>query len=364
MLVQNILNLLYKQSPMDFYTYTNDKHTLIKSISNSSHAYEFEKEFSNDEINYTWGEIRLYKRFSTILIFLFFILLLYGIIFPHFTLFVNNTWYVNALIIFGLISVVCGIITFCSAKIFEKRIFKKFGTFKKTKFKQSNYVDPFYFKLFKFELSKALLFIIIICLVFTLSSPITKTQNYLKQEKYKDAIRVTSIGSVIFPIAPEWYSLRAYAKFKTGDFNGAIADFDKAYRLGADGFNAMHFDNKIYVKYIKKDYESAIKDFDIEIQHADSDYERDSFLWDKAQFLYNIGNYQKALELYNELIVKAENDRIFLLKDRLYLERAEVYRKLGMDELALKDIADSGSINPDIDYLNPIPAPVLIMDNL
>ncbi len=356
--------MLYKQSPMDFYTYTNNKYTLIKSISNSSHAYEFAREFSTDEINSTWREIRLYKKSSTILIFLFFILLLYGIIFPNFTLFVNNMWYVNATIILALIAIVCSIITFCSAKIFEKRITKKFGSFKKTKFQQSNLIDPIYYKLFKFELSKALIFIILICLIFGLSAPFKRTRDYLKEEKYKKAISVTTIGAVLFPIAQEWYSLRAYAKFKTGDYDGAINDFDKAYRLGADGFNVMNFDNKIYIKYVKKDYQSAIKDFDIEIQNADNDYEKDSFLWDKAQFLYNIGHYQQALELYNDLIVKAENDRIFLLKDRLYLERAEIYRKLGKYELAKKDLEDSGSINPDIDYLNPIPAPVLIMDNM
>ncbi len=362
MLKLNILKLLYKRSPMDFYTKA-ENNTIIKSINNTSSGYYFEKEFTREEINTVWNEIKLHKKFAIIVIFLLFLLCLYEIIFPRFILFVNNTWYVNTVVMFALLAFVYSIITFIYTKIFEKRLKKHFGEFKKVKFIQSENIDIEYYKLFKFELAKVLIVLLCAIIASSFISPFKFTKKLLEEEDYKKAIRITTIGSRIFPIAQEWYSLRGYARFKTGDFQGAIKDYDKAYNLGADGFNIMNFDNKIYVKYYLADYDSALKDFDKEIKNASNDNERDQFLWDKAQFLYNIKKYEDALALYNELIIKAENDRIFLLKDRLYMERAEVYKKLGLNDLAKQDLENSDSLDNSLNInSNPIPEPVLIME--
>lgn len=67
------------------------------------------------------------------------------------------------------------------------------------------------------------------------------------------------------------------------------------------------------------------------------------------------------MELYNDLIIKAENDRIFLLKDRLYMERAEVYKKLGENELAKADIETASAEEVDVNK-NYIPKPMLMLD--
>ena len=58
---KNILKLMYRYSPMNFYTIKEQK-TLIKSTNNTSLGYEFPKEFSTDEIDYVWRETRLHKR--------------------------------------------------------------------------------------------------------------------------------------------------------------------------------------------------------------------------------------------------------------------------------------------------------------
>lgn len=356
----NILKVLYKHSPMNFYT-TDDNTTVIKLKNITSLGYKFDKKFTPEEINFVWNEIKLHKRCSTVFIFLFFVALLYFIIFPNFTMFVNNSWYYNAAMLFALIFVVCNIVTVICTKIFEKRIVKKFGKFSKIKFQSSKDIDLNYYKLFKIELTKAIVAILIFVGLFTFVTPFEITKKMLDQYRYNEVIKLTSIGSKIFPIAQEWYSLRGYARFQIGDYEGAINDFDKAYKLGADGFNIMNFDNKIYIKYYLKEYDSALKDFDNEIANADNENEKDQFQWDKAQFLYNIKHYNEALELYNDLIVKAENDRIFLLKDRLYLERAEVYKKLGKTDNTQQDMANAGEWDSEISE-NPIPKPVLLLE--
>lgn len=364
MLNINILKLLYKQSPMDFYTHTDDKSTIIKSINNTTLGYKFNKKFSSDEIDKIWVDIKCHKRFAAIVICLSFLAMLYEIIFPQFSLFVNNNWYVNALLIFAIIIIFYQAITALSTISFEKRLKKKFGEFEKAIFISTDNLDEKYYSLFKTELAKALIVFLLVIICFSIISPFKLTHKLIKTENYKEAIRITSIGARLFPIAQEWYSLRGYARFQTGDYQGAIKDYDKAYTLGADGFNIMNFDNKIYIKYYLGDYESALKDFNTEIEKADSEYEKDSFLWDKAQFLYNIKKYEEALELYTELLLKAENDRIFLLKDRLYLERAEVYKKLGLEDLAKQDLINSGSWSEEEDIQSPIPKPTLIIDEI
>lgn len=356
----NILKRMYRQSPMDFYTKTKDS-TIIKSINNTSLGYKFDKLFSEDEINAVWQQIRVHKRFSVIFIFLLFIILLYEFIFPKFTFFINNNWYVNVVIILAIISAVSYTMTLICTKFFEKKLKKEFGNFENTIFYPAKDVDKKYYNIFKTELTKLLIALILLISSCAFFSPFEFTQKLLEKERFNEVIKITTIGSKIFPIAPHWYSIRGYAYFQIDEYKKAIEDFDKAYKLEADGFNVMNFDNKIFVRYHMKDYDTAIKDFDTEIQNANNDNERDQFLWDKAQFMYNIKQYKKALELYNDLIIKAENDRIFLLKDRLYMERAEVYKKLGENELAKADIETASAEEVDVNK-NYIPKPMLMLD--
>lgn len=356
----NILKKMYRQSPMDFYTKNQDS-TIIKSINNTSLGYKFDKLFTEEEINSVWQQIRIHKKFSVIFIFLLFIFLLYEFIFPKFTLFVNNNWYINAIFILAVISVVSYTMTLICTKFFEKKLKNLFGDFEKTIFYPAKEVDTKYYKIFKIELTKLLVALILLISSFAFLSPFDLTHKLLEKERFNEVIKITTIGSKIFPIAPHWYSIRGYAYFQIDEYEKAIEDFDKAYKLEADGFNIMNFDNKIFIRYHMKDYDAAIKDFDTEILNANNDNERDQFMWDKAQFLYNIKKYNEALELYNDLIIKAENDRIFLLKDRLYMERAQVYKKLGKKDLAQADIETANTEDIDVNK-NYIPKPMLMLD--
>lgn len=360
MIKKNILSLLYKYSPLNFYT-NKDNHTIIKSIHNPSIGYEFDKEFTSDEIHTIWKEISLHKRISTISIFVLFIAALYEFIFPHFALFVNNTWFINALIMLAVLLIVCNLCTLICHKLFQKRLLKLFGEYQIVKFVSGEDIDKKYYTIFKFALIKAIAVILILVAVFVSISPFELAQNLVHNGRYAEVIKLTTVGAKIFPIAQEWYALRGYAKYKIGDYGGAISDYDTAYKLSADEFNIMNFDNKIYVKYYLGDYDSALADFDTEINKTRDENERNQFMWDKAQFLYNIKKYDEALAVYNDLILKADDDSVYLLKDRLYLERAQVFKKLGDMDSARADLECAGASEDDLNS-NPIPHPVLLID--
>ena len=357
---KNIFNLLYKYSPLNFYT-NIDNHTIIKSTHNPSVGYSFAREFTTEEILAVWKEIRFHKRISTICIFLLFIASLYELIFPHFALFVNNTWVVNAILMLSVLLVVCNLSTLLCKYIFQKRLLKHYGDYEIVKFPISEKIDNKYYSIFKIELIKALTVIIFIASAFIYISPFGIAQNLVTNERYNEAIKLTTLGAKIFPIAQEWYALRGYSKFKIGDYSGSLEDYDTAYKLSADEFNIMNFDNKIFVKYYIGDYTGALEDFDNEITKSTNSNERDQFLWDKAQFLYNIGMLEEALDIYDTLIVNADEDRIFLLKDRLYLERAQVNKRLKNTEQVKADLESAGATVDELST-DPIPKPVLLID--
>lgn len=357
----NIIKWLYKFSPMNFYNISDDS-TIIKSINNNLLGYKYFRKFDEKELHLIWDNIKMYKRLSVIGIFIIFIVILYGIIFPNYAKLIHYSWYYTIIPLLFTLYIAYKAIVYANTYMFEKKLVEKFGVYEKTLFKHTNIIDKKYFNLFKLEIAKALTLILIIIGCYNLGSPFKAIQNQIKHERYNDAIKYTTIGSKIFPIAYEWFSLRGYAKFKIKDYEGAIKDFDKAYKIGLDEYNMMNFDNKIYVKYYIKDYKGAIKDFDNEIANCSDEYEKDAFLWDKAQFLYNLGRYEQALEIYNNLLIKSEEDRIFLLKNRLYFERAQVYKKMGKTKPADEDILNAENLNIEETFKTPIPLPSLILD--
>lgn len=348
---------------MDFYNFF-DGTTTIKSINNTLLGYKYNKEFSEAEIDSIWQSIKCHKRFSTITIFLSFLLLLYGVIFPNYKFLIDHNTPITVISFLIVVFLIYFGITFLNTKLFEKNLKNKFGEYEKTKFIPSNLTDLKYYSIFKTELLKAFTLILVIVMCFGLGSPFMIASRWTEQQKYRSVEKFTTIGSKVFPIAPEWYSLRGYSRFHLGNYQGAIDDYDKAYKLGTDDYKVMNFDNKIFVKYYLKDYQSALNDFDTEIENVQTQYEKDSFMWDKAQFLYNIKSYEEALKIYNELLVQAEEDRIFLLKNRLFFERAQVYKKLGMEELAQEDLINAEYDNIEDPFKNPIPEPTLLQDRL
>ena len=360
----NILKRLFKRAPMNFYN-NEDGTTVIKSINNTFQGYKFNKIINEDQINSIWGYIKQHKRITTIGIFLSFIVLLYGVIFPHYAFLSNLKWYFTVLPMLVIIFAIYQALLHINTIHFEKWLKNNFGEFEKTVYNPTtDFIDKKYYNLFKIELTKAFGLIIIIIACFCIGSPFKITLNLINNQKYDEAIKLATIGSKIFPIAPTWYSLRGYSKFQIKDYDGAIKDYDKAYKLGPDEYNVMNFDNKIFIKYYTKQYKSAIKDFDKEIANAQTDEDRDSFLWDKAQFLYNIKHYEDALRIYNDLLIKSNEDRIFLLQNRLYFERAEVYKKLGNEELAEQDLQNANDLNIEESFKNPIPEPTLLLDEI
>jgi len=358
----NILQWLYKHSPVNFYSITDNGETIIKSINNTFTGYKYDRIFPIDDLNNLRKIIKNFKRFTTIAVLLSYFILVYGFVFPHYGLFKNNNIIIGTVLLAVFLPF---IILALISLLFEFYLKKRYGAFERAHFPTTNVIETQSYKDFKFEILKIFVLLTIIGgIYFWVGSPYETTMNLINRGKYSDAVKMATIWSKILPVDAQWYSLRGYARFYDGDYKGAIEDYDKAYQLKDNEYKCMSFDNKIYIKYILNDYESAIDDFDQEIKKTKNEGEKNSLLWDKAQFLYNVGEYKNALNIYNELIKKSEDDRVYLVENRLYYERAQVYKSLGMDKESQADEQKAQELDLDIEYQTSIPEPTLILEEM
>jgi tetratricopeptide (TPR) repeat protein len=359
----NILKWLYKHSPVNFYSITENGETVIKSINNTFTGYKFDKIFSEEQIGHLRIIIKRYKRLSALAILLFYFAAIYGLLFNHYEYFIGI---LSKVIFFIVVIVVTLFMLYIASKLFEKYLANNYGKFEKVHFPSSNFIENQSYKDFKFELIKITVLVFLLCLVYFskiylfFGSPYETSLKLISNQKYEDAIKVTSLWAKIMPMNPQIYSMRGFARFNSGDYAGAIEDYDRAFNLEEDEFKSMNFDNKIYIRYYLKDYDTAIKEFDKEINKNTA--EKNSFLWDKAQFLYNIGEYEKSLEMYNDLILASEEDHVYLFPGRLYFERAQVYKKLGDNKKAQEDLNESKDQNLILEFQNPIPEPNILFE--
>ena len=146
----NILKRLFKRAPMNFYNYV-DGTTVIKSINNTFQGYKFDKIIDEEHISSIWSSIKQYKRITTIGVFLAFIILLYGVIFPYYTFLSKLRWYFSALpLLIAIFVIYQTILRICTAH-FEKWLKKNFGEFERTVYNPTDFIDEKYYYIIVLE---------------------------------------------------------------------------------------------------------------------------------------------------------------------------------------------------------------------
>ena len=191
----NILQWLYKHSPVNFYSITENGETIIKSINNTFRGYKYNKIFSDDDLNDLRKVIKNFKRFSTVAVLLFYLILVYGFVFPNYQLFANNNLKV-AIIVLAL--VLPFVILLFISLLFEFYLNKKYGSFERTHFPMTNIIETQSYKDFKLEILKIFLLLMVIGGIYLwIGSPYETTLNLINKGKYSDAIKMTTLWSKI-----------------------------------------------------------------------------------------------------------------------------------------------------------------------
>ena len=135
--------------------------------------------------------------------------------------------------------------------------------------------------------------------------------------------------------AAEKYFTSGLKKHEQGDFEGAIADYNKAIELNPKDVRAYY--NRGVAKKTLKQYKEAIADYDKAIELNPED----------AQAYYNRGNAKHHLKQYKEAI--ADYDKAIELNPKyayVYSNRGFAYLELGKKEEAIKDFNKAIELDP------------------
>ncbi len=146
----HVLKWLYKHSPVNFYSITENGETIVKSINNISIGYKFEKIFTEEQIEKLRKDTRFFKRFSTVIILLSYIALVYGVIFPNYAYFEGSLKHILWFLFFVIVMTL--LIAFINSRIYELYLRKKYGSYQITHFPSSSSIENQSYREFIFEL--------------------------------------------------------------------------------------------------------------------------------------------------------------------------------------------------------------------
>ncbi|MBP3820113.1 hypothetical protein J6G99_00530 [bacterium] len=268
------------------------------------------------------------------------------------------------------------IVRIFSAKKYSDYLIKTYGQYELVEFepvltseKKANFARDFKLKIALFIITIGLLFTPSLILLGIIKHDIKSVNPHFKLD-----IVLSKLYTVFYPERPELYDIRAYAKYRIGDFEGSLKDYKTVLQYTGKNFkkadftrlaNLLYLEKKLYgsqeaidvfnefvtnkklsvlqqsqVLWMKSIfsisnniYEVVISDYDNLLASLNkNDYKNEFYISsDKAYMLYLMGYYEQALKLYSELIDFAELNGKKYRKElpRLYAERGFTKRKMG-----------------------------------
>lgn len=266
---------------------------------------------------------------------------------------------------------------FLCAYLYKERLISTFGQYSLTNFSPN--ISPQKQKDFNNNFIAKYSFILLILLIFF--SPTLFLLNLIKLDLnskkpfYKAAIVMSNIYGFLYPRNEKLLDMSAYAKYKTGDYEGALKEYKEVLELSGKKFTKEDFTRFANLLYLEKrlygsqdaidlfnDYatrknmsvieqeqmlwiksifsisnripEAVIADYDDLLNSLNKKDKKNEFyiLTDKAYMYYLMGRYADAIKIYDALISYAQkDDKKTFEKDlpSLYAERGFAKRQSG-----------------------------------
>lgn len=136
------------------------------------------------------------------------------------------------------------------------------------------------------------------------------------------------------------YGNRAIAFFEKGDFDRALADYNKAIELNPLDASAFH--NRGLVHHEKRQFESALRDFDRSLSFpagANVSLKADRYN-SRGLTWREIGDYERAIADFNQALQLSPRTAFY------FANRGEIWRLKGDLDMALKDQNRAVQIDP------------------
>ena len=305
-------------------------------------------------------------------------------------IFIHMKFSLLALLMFEVLWI--GIITlarlFCSY-LYREYLLTHFGNYEATEFtppiSQEKYDS--YVSVFTSRVVACLIVIVLFFIPSLIMIGVLKFQLSSKRNHFKQAVSTANTYFALYPKNEKVYDLRAYARFMSKDYEGALKDYKTVLEISGKKFSKhdyTRFANLLYLQkkmstsqeavdvfneYVTKKRMSVLQEsqmlwiksiFKIENnmpetiiqEYSDllSSLKKDDFknqfyiASDQAYMYYLMEEYTDALTSYNALIAYAENNNE-LFSDNvksLYAERGWTKKRMGDDYGANADFVASG----------------------
>ena len=211
--------------------------------------------------------------------------------------------------------------------------------------KGSNSMESMGFKSMGFILLSILsILLIIISITFTHKILLELAQSHYSQNRYADAIQKLDDLLKKQPENIDALILRGKAKYRNGDRQGGVNDFQEAIKLDdSQRWSVSSFLNEVGdEKYRVDDYEGAINDYNHAIRLNPNDAR--GCLW-RGKAKQNLGDNRGAIPDYDRAIELNPNHFI------AYFERAMAKEALGDYRGAIQDYDRTIELEPGLDIV-------------
>ncbi len=283
--------------------------------------------------------------------------------------------------------------------LFSRQLVKAFGKYEVIDFRPSiskEKSDEF----MSIYFSKAVALLIVLMLCFTPSFLIKTAikRDITKAKKFSQAVSLSKLYFALYPKNEKIYDMRAYAKFRQKDYEGALEDYQTVLDFTGKKFykeDLIRLANLLYLKRVlstsnealdlfneyatKKDAsvlqmsqllwiksifrvehnitEGILQDYsDLLTSLDEKDTENQFYVGcDRAYILYLMQEYQLAIDSYNPLISFAASDKEKYGEQlrTLYAERGFAKLKVGDTKGADEDFLSSGITPWDVKNYEP-----------
>jgi len=182
--------------------------------------------------------------------------------------------------------------------------------------------------------SKKLRWILIGVLIVIFSTLFLKT--YQQTKIWRNSLDLWTYILRYYPDRPTAYNNRGHYYLNQGEYDKALADFNKAIEL--DAKNAGAYDNRGVLYLRQGDYEKALSDVNKAIE---LDPQKSGSYDNRGLILSQKGESNQALVEYNKAL-KTRNTNY-----KVFNNRGLLYQELGKFDLAIEDYSRALQINPN-----------------
>lgn len=254
-------------------------------------------------------------------------------------IFIQIKFSLLALLLFEILWI--GIITlarlFCSY-LYREYLITHFGKYEITEFRPPITQEKYdsYVSLLK---SKVLAVIIVIALFFVPSFIMTgvlKLQLKSKRNLFKQAVSTANTYFALYPKNETIYDLRAYAKFMSKDYEGALQDYKSVLNMSGKKFSKKDYVRFANLLYLQKKMSTSQEAVDVFNEYVTkkkmSTLQESQMLWVKSIFKIENNIPETIVQEYNDLLASLDSKDV---QNRFYISSDMAYMYYLMEEYVI-----------------------------